>query len=165
MLARRATASGVMRRSRKQRRLRCANGRHLFSVAILAVHLPSTGRGIEGEGWVAWAALALLLSRIDAFAMGSAPASGAVAGASPATTRRIKNSHRSVSGDAAVPTGEGAGWMRPGRARSPFLTASFQLRYRLRCSWRKSLANYHCPSFCPTQPSPLPVEKSACLEE
>ena len=61
---------------------------------------------------------------INAFEMGSAPAAGAVAGASPATIRRIKDSHRSVNGDAAPPTGEGAGWMRPGRARSPFLAAS-----------------------------------------
>ena len=44
-----------------------------------------------------------LLSRIHAFELGSAPASGAVAGASPATIWRIKHSHRSVSGDAAVP--------------------------------------------------------------
>ena len=51
--------------------------------------------------------------------MGSAPASGAVAGASPATGERANQPHRLVCSDAFDPTGEGADRDTRGRVGSP----------------------------------------------
>ncbi len=51
--------------------------------------------------------------------VGSAPASGARAGASPAMPGAGERSRRSVGRECNGPTGEGAGCVRPGRTRSP----------------------------------------------
>ena len=60
------------------------------------------------------------LSRNDAVETGSAPASGAVAGASPATEERSNAPHRLVCSGAFDPTGGGAGRNTRGRVCSPF---------------------------------------------
>jgi tetratricopeptide (TPR) repeat protein len=50
---------------------------------------------------------------------GSAPASGAVVGAPPTTGAVSSQTKPPVTTSPAEPTGEGADWQRPGRARSP----------------------------------------------
>ena len=59
------------------------------------------------------------LSRIHAVRMGSAPAPGAVADASSATSGAGTKSNSLVTADASRQTGEGAGLMHPRRVRSP----------------------------------------------
>jgi len=58
---------------------------------------------------------------------GSAPATGAVVGASPTTLASVGSVRRLVTRHAVVPTGEGAGRQRPRRARSPVSTARRRL--------------------------------------
>src|SRR5688572_13935871 len=61
----------------------------------------------------------LRLSRSVPAKTGSAPASGAAAGAAPATEEGSKQPHRLVGSDAFDPTGEGAGRNTRGRVCSP----------------------------------------------
>ena len=60
------------------------------------------------------------LSRNDAVGLGSAPASGAVADASPATSEDLKNPHHLIPSNALEPTGTGASRDTRGRVCSPF---------------------------------------------
>ncbi len=63
----------------------------------------------------------------DSPSLGSAPASGALVGASPTSQSAGTGFRSSARTDTVGPTGEGAGWMRPGRARSPESMAGVQL--------------------------------------
>src|SRR5438445_13714433 len=88
---------------------------------------PRKMRALRGN----FIALTLSLSRNDAVAMGSARAlaCGVPRLAGPSETANDTN--HLVRVEICLPTGEGAGWHRPGRVCSPQPTESFRLRERV----------------------------------
>src|SRR5436190_18820687 len=77
--------------------------------------------------------------------MGARPPRARWLAPSPATLQACIPVHRLVTRHASVPTGEGAGRQRPGRARSPFSTAWIRLGRRRIVRRESRLARFRCP--------------------